>query len=132
MPAPVSPLFHALRLLKVELVQPRGVAEGNRSNATNGAARTDPAAAPQMAPPAAFQALSAQLRAARTADGKLPPGKALRLFVQAALLDELGEDLQLDPALGNIVERTCTTLEQDDSCAPVLAEALRDLEALSR
>jgi hypothetical protein len=49
--------------------------------------------------------------------------------VQAALLDELGASLQLDPALGDLVERTCQALERDAASAPLLAEALQELQA---
>ncbi|PTT87307.1 hypothetical protein DBR42_11915 [Pelomonas sp. HMWF004] len=72
-----------------------------------------------------------QVRSARGADGKLPPGKALRLFVQAALVDELGTELQLDPAMSDLVERTCQAIEQDSGSAALLADALRELEALA-
>lgn len=128
MPGPVSPLSQALRLLKVQLTQARGAAQGR----TAGAARTEQAElAPQAAPAAALQALRTQLRAARGGDGKLPAHKALRLFVQAALVDELGAELQLDPSLSDLVERTCQTLERDPASATLLAEALQELDALA-
>lgn len=132
MTSSISPLAQALRLLKVELGQAR-----NATHARHAVAR-QPALAPnaglnagqQLAPSNALQALRVQVRAARGADGKLPPGKALRLFVQAALLDEFGAELQLDPAMGDLVERTCQAIEHDSASAALLADALRELDAL--
>jgi hypothetical protein len=126
MPASISPLAQALRMLKVELNQARGVVANRQTAPTN---QTAPGAVAQQV--TALQALRTQVRAARGADGKLPPGKALRLFVQAALLDELGAELQLDPAMSDLVERTCRAIEQDPSSAPLLADALQELEALA-
>jgi len=126
MPASISPLAQALRMLKVELNQARGAVANRPTSATN--PNTAGAAAKQAS---ALQALRTQVRAARGADGKLPPGKALRLFVQAALLDELGTELQLDPAMSDLVERTCQAIEQDPGSAPLLAEAMQELEALA-
>lgn len=126
MPVSISPLAQALRTLKIELNQARG-AVANRQ-----AAATSPNAAGAAARQAtALQALRTQVRAARGADGKLPPGKALRLFVQAALLDELGTELQLDPAMSDLVERTCQAIEQDPGSVTLLADALQELEALA-
>lgn len=124
MTSSISPLAQALRALQAQLTQER------KASATGRAPSVELAAAP---PPAAtlpaLQALRTQLRAAREADGRLSSAKALRLFVQAALLDELGASLQLDPALGDLVERTCQALEQDAASATLLAEALQELQA---
>lgn len=128
MPSPVSPLSQALRLLQVQLTQARGTAQGKAAGVARAGQPTE--LAPQAAP-AALQALRAQLRAARGGDGKLPAHKALRLFVQAALVDELGAELQLDPALSDLVERTCQALEQDPASATLLADALQELDALT-
>lgn len=130
MTAPISPLIHALRLLKTELAQSRqspsqGQAAAGAAGAVTGRTQAAPAAA-------ALQGLHAKLKAARVqGGGALPRSKALRLFVEAALLDELGSELQLDPALESLVERTCRTLEQDADSAALLEEALQELEALS-
>jgi hypothetical protein len=126
MPASISPLAQALRTLKVWLNQARG-AVANRQTAPT--SQTAPGAVAQQA--TALQALRTQVRAARGADGKLPPGKALRLFVQAALLDELGTELQLDLAMSDLVERTCQAIGQDPGSAPLLADALQELDALA-
>lgn len=128
MPSSISPLAQALRLLKGDLNQARGVAV-NRQAVLPGQAAL--AGVAQQATSNALQALRTQVRAARGADGKLPPGKALRLFVQAALLDELSTELQLDPAMSDLVERTCQAIERDPGSATLLADALQELEALA-
>jgi hypothetical protein len=120
----ISPLAQALRMLQVQLAQARSAAAGGQPPPT----RTTDAAATT---PTALQALRGQLLAARGADGRLPAAKALRLFVQAALLDELGASLQLDPAFGELVERTCQALERDTAGAALLADALQELAALA-
>ena len=126
MTAPISPLIHALRLLKAELAQARQQPSPNQ--ATAGASGRD-AVLPTA--PAALQGLHAKLKAARAQGGPLPRAKALRLFVEAALLDELGSELQLDPALEGLVERTCRAIEQDADSAALLDEALQELQALA-
>lgn len=120
----ISPLAQALRTLQVQLTQARSAAADGKPPP----ARTTEAAATT---PTALQALRGQLRAARGADGRLPAAKALRLFVQAALLDELGASLQLDPAFSELVERTCQALERDTAGAGLLANALQELDALA-
>jgi len=120
----ISPLAQALRLLQVQLTQARGAAAGGKPPST----RTAETAGTTLT---ALQALRGQLRAARGADGRLPAAKALRLFVQAALLDELGTSLQLDPAFSELVERTCQALEHDTAGAALLADALQELDALA-
>lgn len=127
MPSSISPLNQALSLLKVQLNQAR--VSGHRKQAPSVASAQAEFAS--QAPAAALQALRTQVRNARGRDGKLEPRKALRLFVQAALVDELGAELQLDPALNDLVERTCQALEQDSANAAILADALRDLEKLA-
>ena len=127
MTAPISPLIQALRLLKTELAQARQ--SPPRGRPTAGATESHAAAPPTAA---ALQGLHAKLKAARVqGGGALPRSKALRLFVEAALLDELGSELQLDPALEGLVERSCQALEQDAANAGLLDEALRELEVLS-
>lgn len=128
MTTPISPLLHALRLLRTELAQARH-APGRAIEAAAGrpASQAGPAAAAT-----ALQGLSTRLRAARIQNGgPLPRAKALRLFVEAALLDELGGELQLDPALEGLVERTCRALEQDEASQALLGEALQELQALA-
>ncbi|RZI94576.1 MAG: hypothetical protein EOP39_30355 [Rubrivivax sp.] len=118
-----------MRLLKAELAQARQVP--SQGHATAGASGRPTA---QVAPTAAaaLQGLHAQLKAARAqGGGTLPRSKALRLFVEAALLDELGSELQLDPALEGLVERTCRAIEQDTASAALLDDALQELLALA-
>jgi hypothetical protein len=128
MTAPVSPLVHALRLLKVELAQARNAPAGQRSavNATNEAAALSTAVGAT-----ALRGLPSKLKAISARNGSLARAKALRLFVEAALLDEMGHDLQLDPAFGDLVERTCRAIEQDQDNADLLAEALQELQGLA-
>lgn len=128
MTGPVSPLAQALRLLQVQLAQARAGAAAPGQQARG---RSMQQKAEARAVPTALQALRTQLREARRADGSLSPSKALRLFVQAVLLDELGASLQLDPAMASLVERACQALERDADSAALLADALRELEALS-
>jgi len=129
MTAPISPLIHALRMLKTELAQARqSPAQGQ---AAPGAGRSAPHTTAAAAT-TALQGLSTKLRAARLqAGGALPRSKALRLFVEAALLDELGGELQLDPALEDLVERTCRAIEQDAGSQALLGEALDELQVLA-
>ena len=116
-------------MLRTELAQARqalpqgqaGTSSGRPAHHTSAAAATT-----------ALQGLSTRLRAARLqAGGTLPRAKALRLFVEAALLDELGGELQLDPALEGLVERTCRAIEQDADSQALLGEALDELQALA-
>jgi len=130
MPAPISPLANALRLLKVEMAQTRD-AQSAGKEAVAAKARATAGSSPAVAP-TALQALPAKLRALRSQKGgELPRAKALRLFVEAALLEEFGGEFQLDPAFGDLVERTSSAIEQDASGAALLADALNELQALA-
>ena len=130
MPAPVSPLAHALRLLKVELAQTRLVRAGAKATTETQKRIAQPEAG-QGYKSTALRRLPAKLRAAREKSDGLHHGKALRLFVEAVLVDELGSDLQLDAAFGDLVERTCRAVEQDESSANLLKDALKELEDLA-
>lgn len=125
MTAPVSSLARALHLLRVELTQ---TPQGRVGAAQARRART--ATEVQAMPATAVGALRAKLRAARAQPGGLTRGKALRLFIEAALLDELGSELQLDPAFADLVERTCQAIEQDEGSASLLAAAMDDMATL--
>lgn len=129
MTTPISPLAHALRLLKVELAQSRNMRSDSKiaGEARNSAAQ----AAAQTGASTALKRLPSKLRALRVQSGGLPQAKALRLFIEAVLVDELGSELQLDPAFGDLVERTCRSLEQDAGGSGLLAEALKELEELA-
>lgn len=129
MTTPISPLLQALQLLKTELAQARQAPPQSQAGAF---ASGRPAGHVTPAAATALQGLSSKLRAARAQNGgTLPRAKALRLFVEAALIDELGSELQLDPALEGLVERTCRAIEQDAASQTLLGEALRELEALA-
>lgn len=129
MTAPISSLARALHLLRVELAQTRpGVGQAKPARAQV-SAQAQRESAPNAA--TAIGALRGKLRAARSQPGGLTRGKALRLFVEAALLDELGGALQLDPAFADLVERTCQAIEQDAGNAALLSSAMQELEALA-
>lgn len=80
---------------------------------------------------AQLDALRIRLRTARAQPGGLSPAKALRLFVEAALADEWGGDVQLDASFHDLVERTCRLLEADEQQAGLLVAAMQELDALS-
>ena len=131
MPSSISPLAQALRLLKVELNQARTLRSGGKVHGSQNAGEAADLGATKAA--TALQGLPAKLRMVRAqANGNLSRAKALRLFVEAALLDELGSELQLDPAFSELVERTCRAIEQDSGSATLLDEALKDLQALAQ
>ncbi|MBW8743394.1 MAG: hypothetical protein JF628_03440 [Sphingomonas sp.] len=130
MTSPIFPLAHALRLLKVELAQARETRSGTKA-ASLAHSPGAQAGATEPAAVSALQGLRTKLQATRAQGGSLAPAKALRLFVEAALLDELGSALQLDPALSDLVERTCRAIEQDTGSAALLADALQELQALA-
>lgn len=119
----VSPLSQALKLLRVELQDARAAGPGTRSGVP---LAEHPAGSSSAA--TALRSLPAKLRAVRARDGRLAPAKALRLFVEAAMLDELGATLQLDPSFGAWVERTCLAIEQDTESATLVSEAIQELD----
>ena len=53
--------------------------------------------------------------------------KALRFFVEAVLLDELGDDLQLSGDFADLVERVADALESSAPAQEPLAAALNEL-----
>ncbi len=53
--------------------------------------------------------------------------KALRLFIEAALLDNLGAENAADPEFQLIVDRATRTIEQEPELRPLLNEALQEL-----
>jgi hypothetical protein len=55
--------------------------------------------------------------------------KAFRVFLEAVLVDELGEQLLADPRFFQLVDEVQGALEQDAACAPLLAQAVAQLLA---
>ena len=53
--------------------------------------------------------------------------RALRLFLEAVLMDELGEENVLSAEFGDLVERVASSLEETPSARKMLAEALDEL-----
>lgn len=125
MPAPVPPLSSVLQLLSKASVSPgvRRTAKGNEGAGPVQQARR----AGEGKSPA--ERLHARLRVARLQPG-WSASKALRLLVEAALLQEFGDALQLDPSFGELVERTCGAIEQDEGCAALLQEAFEQMSLL--
>ncbi|MFT7724444.1 MAG: hypothetical protein QM788_16710 [Roseateles sp.] len=118
-------------LLQVEQAQSRGVRPEGQAPARAAAGQGAPVGGGRV-DATALQRLPARLRTLRAGQrDALPRAKVLRLFVEAALLDELGSALQLDPAFGDMVERTCRAIEQDEGGARLLADALAELQALA-
>lgn len=130
MVTPVSPLLNALRLLQLQVNGPRQAPQRpiGPGAATQAMARMPGSPA---GPTAGLLALPARLRALRAREGGLPSAKALRLFIEAALLEELGDPMQLDPAFSDLVERTCLALEQDAGAASLLSRMMVELDALA-
>lgn len=126
MPSPISPLTQALRLLKVELARKSN--EAPTSQVTVDTKRRPTASGGSTT--SALQRLPSKLKAERSQKDGLSRSKALRLFIEAVLLDELGSKLQLDPAFSDLVERTCSAIEKDPGNAALLEDALTDLDAL--
>lgn len=120
----IPPLAQALQRLRTEQ---------RLAQAPPGA--STPAASGLAQPPAprrtARSQLPARLRALRAGEPHLPAPQALRLFVEATLIDEFGEQLQLDPAFAELVESTSRTIESDAGSARLLEDALTELAALA-
>ena len=122
----VSSLSQALSALRLQLLDARAARSAGHGH-TREPARATASASTQTA----LQSLPAKLRVARARDGRLIAAKALRLFVEAAMLDELGAAMQLDPQFGAWVERTCLTIEQDPDNEALIVEAIRELDYLA-
>lgn len=120
----IASLTQALQWLRMARAQPRADA------AQPPTAAGTPAATLSVQRPA-LSRLPGQLKALRASAGSLPRGKALRLFIQAALVDEFGDALLLDPAFADLVERTSAALEADGDNAALLDEALQELSELA-
>ena len=51
------------------------------------------------------------------------------MFLEAVLLDELGQHLLADPRFFRMVDEVQEALEQNDSCQPLLEQAMAQLLA---
>lgn len=71
--------------------------------------------------------LAAQRVQAINPDDPQRARKAFRLFLESALLAELGPDLVNDPAFAGMVDDVHRHMEEDAELAPALAEAARML-----
>jgi hypothetical protein len=53
--------------------------------------------------------------------------KALRMFIEATLLDDLGAENAADPEFQHIVDRATRTIEEEPELRPLLDEAMEEL-----
>ena len=60
-------------------------------------------------------------------DDPLRPRKALRLFIEAVLLDEFGATLILDADFQRLADNALSALEGDESLGPTLSQAAKEL-----
>jgi hypothetical protein len=60
-------------------------------------------------------------------DDPMRARKALRLFIEAVLLDEFGSDLILSAEFEHLVDRSLLAIESDESLRETLLEATREL-----
>ena len=118
---PLPSLARSLQLLRADLADARNRPEQSKT--------LRPAAGDTVAPQrrSAVLRLPVKLRALRSTEGQVSPGKVLRAFVEAALLDELGDEQQLDPSFAELVEKTCRTIESDPRNAGLMQEAVGEL-----
>jgi hypothetical protein len=70
--------------------------------------------------------LASRLGALRQ-DDPLRARKALRLFIEAVLLDEFGKELILDVEFEHLVDRSLSAIESDESLRETLLEATHEL-----
>ncbi len=127
MTAPIHSLARSLQLLRTELAEARKRPEHGNAAQLPASAATD-AQSPLRR--SAIMRLPGKLKALRAAEGEAPQGKVLRAFVEAALLDEFGDEQQLDPSFFELVEKACRAIESDPGNAALLHEALDELSAM--
>lgn len=127
MTSPIHSIARSLQLLRTELGELRD--RSKRDNTTRASVATGMSEVPQRRG-SAVSRLPSKLKAIRAADGEVAQGIVLRAFVEAALLDEFGDEQQLDPAFAELVEKTCKALEANPSSAALMQDALGELETL--
>jgi hypothetical protein len=105
--------------LNMPTAQPR-VAAAHTHSARPQGPRTTKAAASHVA------TLASRLSALRPDDPQRTR-KALRLFIEAVLLDEFGGALILDADFQHLVDNALSALEADESLGPMLSQAAKEL-----
>lgn len=121
---PLGSLSRTIALLRSQMApqQAAGTA-GLRSGA---AARPLSSAAAAAGVPSQLALLPARLSAI-PADDPQRARRALKLFVEAVLVDEFGDPLLQDASGAELVERTLNALEGDDALRTTLAAASLEL-----
>ena len=124
MTLPIQSLAHSLHLLRAELgeVRSQSTLKSTAQPQVNSGA---PNAIAQHG--SAVGRLTGRLQALSSLDGQVSHAKVLHAFVEAALLDEFGEDQQLDPAFVELVEKTCLALEASPGGAALAKEVVAEL-----
>lgn len=121
---PLGALSRALATLRQTLRHPAGASRAYGPCSTGSKVlgqdrRTDPQRSP-------LTLLAPQL-AALQPDDPMRKRKALRLFIEAVLLEELGQELALDGKFQRIVDRSLETIEADESMKLIVDEASIEL-----
>ncbi|WP_426165614.1 hypothetical protein [Pseudoduganella sp. R-34] len=116
----VSGVTALVRMIRSQLA-PHGAAAGRRAPSADGRAAATP--------DGTLARLVEQRVRAIGRDDPQRGRKALRVFLEAVLLDELGQHLLADPRFFRMVDEVQEALEQDDSCQPLLEQAMAQLLA---
>jgi hypothetical protein len=121
---PLGALARALATLRQTLRHPAGTQKAHKPSSTGSKVlgqdrRTDPQRSP-------LTLLAPQVAALR-ADEPMRKRKALRLFIEAVLLEELGQELALDGNFQRIVDRSLEAIEADESMKLMVDEASIEL-----
>ena len=115
----VSGVTALVRMIRSQLAQP-GAASARRTG--GGGAR-------MAAPDETLARLVESRVRAISRDDPQRGRKAVRVFLEATLLDELGQHLLADPRFFRLVDEVQEALEQDAVCQPLLQQAMAQLLA---
>jgi len=116
---PLGPLTHAIATLRSSLAKPGTAAK--RSVGEGSALQRQGQAAPSH-----VATLASRLAALREDDPQRAR-KALRLFIEAVLLDEFGSELVLTTEFERLVDRSLSAIESDESLRETLLQATQEL-----
>jgi len=118
----LGPLARTIAVLRQQLQSPTAAFAGRRE----GASRVVATAAPGQTPRSQVASLASRL-AVLPGDDPLRKHKALRLFVEAVLLDEFGSALALSAEFAELVDKAVLTLEASDETRELVVQALTEL-----
>jgi len=124
MTTPIQSLARTLKLLRTELAETRNRPEHSKGAHSSVGGAVGATASQRKS---AVLRLPGKLKALRSTEGQLPQGEVLRTFVEAALLDEFGDEHQLDPSFAELVEKTCKAIESDPRSAALMQVAMGEL-----